>query len=286
MVAAAVAIPVRVRGEALTLSFTEAVELYRKLAGDTEDSKRTALQRAVREGAFLLQVRAGLPHGTWARWLAETGINEKTAGNRARLAAALATEHGELSREKLAEGVRKWNESHAGNPTLEIDADTLSIRRCEVIFGIRAEGRKPGQHPETFGTSGSDLTPLLAGAGTRASRASDYERQFEALSTDELEAMASDYEELEAGGPASAGLLSPHAPPGPSAVGSSVAARPRAAPATGPQLTLAGEYEAVDADAQAIAAQLLRAGGDTASRCVAAAMQYRAALEAIAREAA
>jgi|GEM_PF-6864944 len=167
-----VAIRITIDGEPRTLDFRQAVAVAAELVKAAAEAEQVALSTNVRLGAFLMQVRNALPHGTWTSWVAETGMNLKTAGNRMRVAARFGDAHGHLRMDEITAAANAWNELYASQPKLHVDVQKLRTIDLEKLSGARtpADGRGQTQ-PEKLWNARTDLGRGETGNATRATRA-------------------------------------------------------------------------------------------------------------------
>lgn len=270
-------IEVTVKGDLRRLNFDEAIVVLRELEADETEAVDAASKRAVRVGAFLLEVRRAFPHGTWDSWLSAAGINRKTAGKRARLAVVFADAMGELDDDKVMAAAVLWNESHGDDKQMAIDLTDLSVHQLEILARIRTQpGNFGPDRGHLSGVAGTG-SPRASGGADGSSGASVSTGSFEEdLSWEELLALkpeGGDEDEAESM-PISCVIVEERERP---RGGAHTGREARATAVT--QLSLAGLYQEFDL-ARGLASQLAGMGEDGTSEAVQLTRDYVTALQA------
>lgn len=169
-----------------TLTFEECVGKFQKMAGTTARARKHAVRQEVACGAFLITCRGQMPDGVWGRFIQRIGVNRKTVTRQVQMAMRLSAREpaadghggerltGKVDAAKFEAAVRAWNAGHPVGHPLHIPQGPVSLARVQYAVGVRAEPRtrneqagdrwSQGVRVDVRGGAASNSLPLGGGA--------------------------------------------------------------------------------------------------------------------------
>lgn len=144
-------------------TFEECVGKFQKIAGVAAHARGEAIARDVACGAFLVECQAQMNRLVWGRFIQRIGINQKTARRQVVMALKFAATdaarmggvRGEVDWAKFEAAVRAWNAEHPEGHPLHVKAGPVGLRMAQFVAGARVEERNARTENEYSRTHGS-----------------------------------------------------------------------------------------------------------------------------------